>query len=275
MKRMRDKACRESAGGAAGTPPPPLPPPAGAASAGANFDVPAAAQTAVANPGLGLTPADLAARWAGMEPCEVFEFYGHNRQAGDEACFSNFYDQSRAPFTFEVPREWCSCELSARERTVSCSFSEKAIMLCKAAVMGDAETYARIAKATNPAVAKQYGREVKNFEQGRWDSIVCAVAYLTVFEKFRQDLGFRRLLLATGSRTIAETTKRDAIWGIGVDIGDPRAQVPARWCGTNILGWALMEARAALGSEAPSSVQVSAAETGGNPKGSRWRRDAR
>jgi ribA/ribD-fused uncharacterized protein len=223
-------------------------------SAGIMLPPPAAddaATDAAANPGLGLTPTDLVIRWVGMKSREdVFEFYGHNwKDAGESACFSNFYDQKRFPFTFRVPREWCNCELSEKERTVSCNFSEKAIMLCKAAVMGDYETYAKIAKATNPSTAKQYGREVNNFKQVRWDGIVCAVAYLTVFEKFRQNSGLRKILLATENRIIAETTRRDAIWGIGVDIGDPRAKVPARWCGTNILGWALMEARNTLAIE--------------------------
>jgi hypothetical protein len=70
------------------------------------------------NPGLGLTPTDLVTRWAGMKSREdVFEFYGHNRKdAGDSACFSNFYDQRMSPFTFRVPQEWCKSELSERER---------------------------------------------------------------------------------------------------------------------------------------------------------------
>ena len=36
------------------------------------------------------------------------------------------------------------------------------------------------------------------------------------------------------------------MWGIGIDAGEDDVQTPARWKGTNVLGWALMEARAAL-----------------------------
>ena len=42
---------------------------------------------------------------------------------------------------------------------------------------------------------------------------------------------------------LAEATSRDPNWGIGLDRGHPDVQQPARWRGTNILGWALMEAR--------------------------------
>ena len=206
--------------------------------------VTSSSSSSASNPGLTLTPADLADRWDRMmEYYDVFEFNGH---VGDGGCFSNFYDQSKTPFTFEVPREWCNFELSDRERIVSCKFSEKAIMICKAAIMGDAEAFFMILQAKTAFAAKRYGREVKNFDQVLWNRMVCAVAYLTVFEKFRQDPDLRGLLLATGGRVIAEATKRDAMWGIGLDIGDPRAKVPARWRGTNILGWALMEARERL-----------------------------
>jgi len=49
--------------------------------------------------------------------------------------------------------------------------------------------------------------------------------------------------LNTKNAAIAETTKRDKVWGIGIDIGDPKATLMRNWNGTNILGWALMVAR--------------------------------
>merc|ERR1711865_833165 len=56
----------------------------------------------------------------------------------------------------------------------------------------------------------------------------------------------RDVLLGTGNSLIAEATRSDRNWGIGIDVGDPRVQTPTKWQGDNILGWALMEARAAL-----------------------------
>ena len=54
------------------------------------------------------------------------------------------------------------------------------------------------------------------------------------------------MLLQTGDTLIAEATRDDRTWGIGIDVGDPLVQIPSRWYGANILGWALMEVRAAL-----------------------------
>ena len=52
-----------------------------------------------------------------------------------------------------------------------CDFSEKAIMLCKAAVMGDAEKFHEIAKAEKPYVAKQLGRQVRAFDEATWKAL--------------------------------------------------------------------------------------------------------
>ena len=47
----------------------------------------------------------------------------------------------------------------------------------------------------------------------------------------------------------AEASPLDRIWGIGLAGDDERAQDPARWRGLNLLGFALMEARARLAAE--------------------------
>ena len=39
---------------------------------------------------------------------------------------------------------------------------------------------------------------------------------------------------------------RDKIWGIGIGSKNPNTQNKNEWKGTNILGWALMEARESL-----------------------------
>ena len=54
------------------------------------------------------------------------------------------------------------------------------------------------------------------------------------------------ILLSTENGLMAEMTQRDVNWGTGVDLHDDATKDPSRWEGTNILGWALMETRAAL-----------------------------
>ena len=42
---------------------------------------------------------------------------------------------------------------------------------------------------------------------------------------------------------IVEAAPNDKIWGVGMDKTNENISIPALWKGTNILGWALMEAR--------------------------------
>lgn len=214
------------------------------------------ASSEVVRPGQSLTAADLKARWKQVEGCtKVLGFYGHGR--GEFACFSNFYDQARDPFDFDVPPEIFAPGMDSDgplPRTVSCAFSEKAIMLCKAAVMGDAERYRQIAAASTPQKAKALGRGVRNWDQDLWERTVCSVAFEVVYQKFAKTKSIQPTLLRTGKRMIAEATSRDCIWGIGIDTDDERVMKPAAWQGSNLLGWALMEAREALqGNEAEAT----------------------
>jgi ribA/ribD-fused uncharacterized protein len=183
---------------------------------------------------------------------EVYPFYSAGKSAGVAACFSNFFWQT--PYEFEVPAEFCAVEFAQHERRVQCEFSEKAIMLCKAASMGDKASFFKIAKSSDPKSCKALGRAVNNFRQVVWDKIVCSVAYQVVFQKFQKTAELREHLLATGSALLAEATKNDSHWGIGIDMGMPDAAVPAKWKGKNILGWALMEARASLQRDAVAAA---------------------
>lgn len=45
-----------------------------------------------------------------------------------------------------------------------------------------------------------------------------------------------------------EASPVDAVWGIGLAADDARARDPRSWRGQNLLGFALMEARAQLSS---------------------------
>jgi len=137
---------------------------------------------------------------------------------------------------------------------VKCCFSEKAVMACKAAIMGDERSYHRIRESpdcTAPSQIKQFGREVENWDEVLWSQMVCSVAYQAVYQKFSKSPCLQAALLCTGDKLMAEATRHDRHWGIGVDISNPRSQNPSRWNGTNILGWALMEVRNTLRSELP------------------------
>jgi ribA/ribD-fused uncharacterized protein len=174
--------------------------------------------------------------------------------------FLNFYQYKSHGFVFVLPLELLeiagispedpSYELFQKQ--VFCDFSEKAIMLCKAAVMGNDRSYALIAAAETPQEeAKKLGRKVAApWDPERWSLVVCGVAVAILHQKFMMP-ELRRVLLSTGDKTLCEATAGDQTWAIGISIKMPKIyQVPARWKGRNILGWALMETRKLLRNEA-------------------------
>lgn len=68
-------------------------------------------------------------------------------------------------------------------------------------------------------------------------------AFEVVSQKFNSCKMLRELLLSTGNSILAEAAPNDSIWGIGLRIDDDRTNDPSKWCGRNVLGYALMKAR--------------------------------
>lgn len=67
--------------------------------------------------------------------------------------------------------------------------------------------------------------------------------------KFGSTPELRAYLVGTGRRVLVEASPRDRIWGIGMGRDNPAVERPSQWRGTNLLGFALMQARAALAHE--------------------------
>lgn len=199
---------------------------------------------------------DLVPFWMSQYPTRVpvVEFIGH----GKFYCFSNFYPMNPVPFT--VPDSCWNRFISSNnpeqfERTTLVNFSEKSIMLSKAAAMGDGESYNRIRAADTPLHCKGLGRCVSPFNEEIWQSVLIEVAFETVYQKFKglkalsemkDDESLRKeydILMSTGDALIAETNPGDRIWGIGRRGGHPDCQDPRKWSNGNVLGFALMKAR--------------------------------
>jgi ribA/ribD-fused uncharacterized protein len=68
--------------------------------------------------------------------------------------------------------------------------------------------------------------------------------------KFAADEELRAFLRGTGERVLVEASPLDRVWGTGLAATDERAADPERWRGPNLLGFALMEARARLAPDA-------------------------
>ncbi len=190
-----------------------------------------------------ITPNKLKQIWLSYpdEPTKVIQFYSHI--SGNYRIFSNFYQHHPIPFT--IPECCDKLELISSGRCPTFKFNcgEKAIMLCKASVMKDYITYDKILSETIPSRIKALGRQIKPWDQEKWDSLVCTIAFSVIWAKASNHSKFREILLSTENNIIAEATRNDQNWGIGIDMGKEEVEIPRRWRGTNILGWALMETR--------------------------------
>lgn len=167
---------------------------------------------------------------AGWAPKYVF-FWGHTGRPGaplGKECFSQWYP---APFVLE----------GARYAT-----AEHYMMCQKARLFGDDEAAARILAAGHPGEAKEFGRSVRGFDEAAWVERRFEIVVAGSHAKFSQHPALRAYLLDTHQRVLVEASPRDAIWGIGLGEKDEDARAPERWRGQNLLGFALMKARALL-----------------------------
>ncbi|HEY3504279.1 MAG TPA: NADAR family protein [Actinocatenispora sp.] len=160
-------------------------------------------------------------------------FWGHQPQPGDgvgKGCLSQWW-----PCRFVVDGD----EYRSAEHWM---------MAAKARLFGDHDTVARILAARTPAEAKKLGRSVQGFDERVWAARRFDLVVEGNVAKFGQDPGLGDFLTATAQRVLAEASPRDRIWGIGMSAKDDRVTDPRQWRGLNLLGFALMEARARLGS---------------------------
>jgi ribA/ribD-fused uncharacterized protein len=124
--------------------------------------------------------------------------------------------------------------------------AEHFMMAGKARLFGDDEMLAEIVDAAGPSEAKKLGRQVRNFDDKVWKQSRFDIVVAGSKAKFEQNDSLREYLLSTGDRVLVEAAPRDRIWGIGMGKANPAAQNPKSWRGQNLLGFALMRARAAI-----------------------------
>ncbi|MFG3253733.1 NADAR family protein [Streptomyces sp. NPDC048172] len=124
--------------------------------------------------------------------------------------------------------------------------AEHYMMAHKAWLFGNDDIAERVLAAPHPAQAKKLGREVRGFDEATWDAHRYEIVVAASRAKFGQNSGIRDFLLTTGERVLVEASPLDRVWGIGLAADDENAARPDRWRGLNLLGFALMEARAQL-----------------------------
>ena len=122
------------------------------------------------------------------------------------------------------------------------------MMYKKAEVFGDTETMKLIMATLDPRTQKQLGRNVKGYDEDKWNEVCRNLVAYGNYLKFSQNEELKQFLLATGDLILVEASPYDAKWGIGMGAGDPNINDTSKW-GLNWLGEAIMDARTKLKSE--------------------------
>jgi hypothetical protein len=167
---------------------------------------------------------------AGWSPKYIF-FWGHTASdptgVGKE-CFSQWYP---APFVVDE---------------ITYPTAEHFMMAAKARLFGDEDAARAALEAPHPAAAKAAGRKVRGFVESTWEERRFDIVVTANHAKFTQHAVLHDFLLATNTRVLVEASPTDRIWGIGLAAADPQAHDPLAWRGLNLLGFALMAARAQI-----------------------------
>lgn len=124
--------------------------------------------------------------------------------------------------------------------------SEHAFMWYKAHFFNDIKKREQIRMCKHSSDAKNFGREVSNFNEALWNTVKLGFMTYVCYLKFRQVPERRQALLDTGSRTLVEASPVDLIWGVGLEEDDPLILDEKNWRGINLLGVSLMQVRKLL-----------------------------
>lgn len=121
--------------------------------------------------------------------------------------------------------------------------SEHYMMAEKAKLFKDEHNYKKILESKSPGQAKQYGREVRGFDEKIWRQNRIEIVKQGNIAKFGQNELLKNYLLSTQKRILVEASPVDIIWGIGLSKDSEHCQNPLKWRGLNLLGFVLMEVR--------------------------------
>lgn len=143
---------------------------------------------------------------------------------GKSSGFSNFFTRENLIITKEQ----------------SYSSTEQFFQSEKAKFFGDKEAYSKILATDNPRLQKQI--KVKGFNNNHWQEMSFNIMKEGLSYKFNQNSDLKQKLLKTKSKTLAEASPKDCLWGTGCPLYSPQSTNKSQW-GKNLMGVALMEIR--------------------------------
>lgn len=162
-------------------------------------------------------------------------------QSHNEKFFEN---DNGVYFKSYYPSQWFIMPFIVDGITYNCC--EQYMMAQKAKFFNDEETMKLIMIATEPKDHKLLGRQVKNFDETKWNNVADDIVFQGNLAKFSQNKELKEKLLATGDKLFVECSPYDKIWGNGLNITDTLNTKPENWKGTNRLGKAIMKVREVL-----------------------------
>ena len=162
-----------------------------------------------------------------METNDSIYFYGINDKYG---FMSNFFP----------------CKFRDNDGHVFCN-SEQYFMYHKCLTFDsdNKDLLKKILSSKSATSIKNYGRQVKNFDDEIWKNKRYNIMLNGLMLKFGQNTDLKNKLLETNNKTLYEASKYDKIWGIGFYAKDA-INCDKKLYGQNLLGKCLMEIRSNL-----------------------------
>lgn len=147
-----------------------------------------------------------------------------------------FFWRTQSPFS-----QWHPSRFIVGGIEFNCA--EQYMMYMKAKLFGDEEMAQKILKAKSPVQQKALGRNVRHFDQEKWESNCRKIVYDGNYAKFTQNEELKQLLVKTKGTTLVEASPTDRIWGVGLAEEDPRIRDRRTWRGKNWLGEIITQVR--------------------------------
>lgn len=163
-----------------------------------------------------------------MRLCGIADNWEYNDVVKPQEPFNHFWENS-SPFS-----QWHKCSFHALG--VQFNSAEQYMMLMKALLHNDIESAEKIMATSDVRKQKEFGRQVKNFNNNLWFANCRRLVYEANKYKFTQNYHLLSALLDTGNQYLVEASPYDTIWGIGLAADDPRAHDSKQWLGKNWLG---------------------------------------
>ncbi len=150
---------------------------------------------------------------------------------------------THAYFWNSIYSQWFNRPKLFQEDGIWYSTSEKYMMMKKAELMGDMDTWKKMKAIDNPRGIKALGREVKNWNETLWLENREPIVIQGNTLKFTQNRDLLEIMKNHKKLILVEGSPDDTIWGVGLHFDDDLILDEKNWKGLNLLGKDIMIVR--------------------------------